>query len=107
MFDAIRYRFAGNDASLHFIDKDFGLSNASLDPKFEELRQTIFEVAKQQTYWGELKPAKWISMEKMLEDLRKNGVEVILLFDRFFTFFFYFLFFLFFFLNKATFDWKQ
>ena len=76
MFNAIRYRFAGNDASLHFIDKDFGLSNASLDPKFEELRATITEVAKHQAYWGELKPAKWISLEKMLEDLRKNGVEV-------------------------------
>ena len=76
MFDAIRCRFAGNDASLHFIDKDFGLSNVSLDPKFEELRETITDVAKQQTYWGELKPAKWIPLEKMLEELRKHGVEV-------------------------------
>ena len=76
MFDAIRNRFAESNASLHFIDKDFGLSNASLDPKFEELRKTITDVAKQQTYWGELKPAKWIPLEKMLEDLRKNGVKV-------------------------------
>ena len=81
----MRNRFVGNDVSLHFIDKDFGLSNAFPDPKFEELRETITEVAKQQTYWGELKPAKWIPLEKMLEDLRKNGVEVhiyiFLLFD--------------------------
>ena len=76
MFGAIRYRFAGKDVSKHFITKDFGLSNASPDPKFKELRETITEVAKQQTYWGELKPAKWIHLEKMLEDLRKNGVEV-------------------------------
>ena len=76
MFDAIRNRFAGSDASLHFIDKDFGLSNASLDPKLEELRKTITDVAKQQTYWGEQKPAKWIPLEKRLEDLRKNGVKV-------------------------------
>ena len=76
MFGAIRYRFAGKDVSKHFITKDFGLSNASPDPKFKELRETITEVAKQQTYWGELKPAKWIHLEKKLEDLRKDGFEV-------------------------------
>ena len=80
MFDAIRTRFAGHEASLHFIDKDFGLSNASIDPKMEELRQTITKVAKQQSYWGELKPAKWIHLEKMLDNLRRNGVQVFVIF---------------------------
>ena len=78
MFDAIRNRFAGKDASLHFTDKDFGLSNATEDPKFNELRQKIIEVAKQQSHWGELKPAKWIPLERSLEDLRKSGIEVLI-----------------------------
>ena len=77
MFDGIRNRFAGKDASFHFIDKDFGLSNAIEDPKLNELRQTILKVAKQQHYWGELKPARWILLEKMLEDVRKRNVEVV------------------------------
>ena len=80
MFDAIRNRFAGHEASLHFIDKDFGLSNAFQDPNMEDLRQTITKVAKHQSYWGELKPAKWIPLEKMLDDLRRNGVQVFVYF---------------------------
>lgn len=77
IFDAIRNRFAGKDVSLHFIDKDFGLDNAANDPKLEELRETITEVAKQQSYWGELKPAKWIPFEKLLEDLRSKNIQVV------------------------------
>ena len=76
MFDAIRNRFCGKDVSLHFIDKDFGLSNAEEDPKLDDLRKTIFEVAKKQPYWGEMKPAKWIPRERLLEELRREGVEV-------------------------------
>ena len=76
IFDAIRNRFDGKDVSCLFIDKDFGLSNAIVDPKLNELRQTILEVAKQQPYWGEMIPAKWIPLEKVLEDLKRKGVEV-------------------------------
>ena len=76
VFDAIRNRFAGTDVSLHFIDKDFGLSNAEINPKLDDLRKTIIEVAKQQPYWGEMKPAKWIPLERLLEELRREGVEV-------------------------------
>ena len=76
VFDAIRNRFVGKDVSLHFIDKDFGLSNATVDAKLDDLRQTIMDVAKQQPYWGEVKPAKWIPLEKLLEELRRKGVEV-------------------------------
>ena len=77
MFDAIRNRFAGTDASLHFIDEDFGLSNVTEDPKLSNLKQKIIEVAKIQGHWGELKPAKWIPVEQLLEGLRRSGVEVL------------------------------
>lgn len=53
------------------------MNNASKDPKLEELRETITEVAKQQSYWGELKPAKWIPFEKLLEDLRSKNIQVV------------------------------
>ena len=76
MFDAIRNRFCGKDVSLHFTDKDFGLSNAKVDPKLDDLRKTIVEVAKQQPHWGERKPVKWIPLERLLEELRREGVEV-------------------------------
>ena len=76
VFDAIRNRFTGKDVSLHFVDKDFGLSNATVDPKLDDLRHKIIEVAKEQLYWGEVKPAKWIPFEKLLEELRRKGVEV-------------------------------
>ena len=76
VFDAIRYRFVGKDVSLHFIDKDFGLRNDVIDPKLDDLRKAVLDVAKQQPYWGELKPAKWIPLERLLEELRRKDVEV-------------------------------
>ena len=77
VFDAIRHRFAESKVRLHFIEKDFGLSNAERDPKLEDLKQTIIELAEQQSYWGEIKPAKWIQLEKAFSDQRSKGVQVI------------------------------
>lgn len=78
MFEAIRNRFHEKDVSLHFISKDFGLSNAVSDPRLEDLRQTIIAKAKEQSYWGEDKPAKWIPFEKVFDELRNKHVEVII-----------------------------
>ena len=76
VFDAIRNRFDDRDVSLHFTEKEFGLRNDVIDPKMDKLRDYILDVAKQQPYWGELKPAKWIPLERLLDKFRRNGVEV-------------------------------
>ena len=46
MFDAIRNRFAGHEASLHFIDKDFGLRICIPRPKYGRPKTECYQGGK-------------------------------------------------------------
>ncbi|KAJ8307115.1 hypothetical protein KUTeg_015199 [Tegillarca granosa] len=80
-FDEVRNLLMENGMSLndHLIDDDFGVDNtkSSDDSILEELRQKIFEVAKDQKYWGEEKPASWITFEKILLEKQAIGIKIL------------------------------
>ncbi|KAJ8307377.1 hypothetical protein KUTeg_015461 [Tegillarca granosa] len=80
-FDKVRNLIKENGMSLndHLIDDDFGVDNtkSSDDSILEELRQKIFEVAKDQKYWGKEKPASWITFEKILLEKQAIGIKIL------------------------------
>ena len=76
VFKAIRLHLAGKDFGQLLTTEQFAINNAINDPNIKELRKTIIDVASNQRYWGELKPAKWIRVEKLLQDERDKGVQV-------------------------------
>ena len=69
-----------NVARSHLVDNaDFTIDNAKedpVDPNLTRLKHKIFEVASKQQYWGELIPARWITLERALVELRVEGLKV-------------------------------
>lgn len=75
-FKDLRDLLIENDSFLHLVDDDFTINNAIVDPNLTRLKDKIFEVAKTQQYWGELIPARWITLEKAMIELRCEGFKV-------------------------------
>ena len=75
-FDQLRKLLMDKVTYSHLVDHDFTIDNAKEDPNLTELKEKIFEVAKKQQYWGELIPARWITLEKALVELRNKGLKV-------------------------------
>ena len=61
----------------HIIDDlEFAIDNTIHDEELGKVKQAIIDVAKQQDYWGEQQPARWITLEQELDKLRRNGTKV-------------------------------
>ncbi|KAK3582802.1 hypothetical protein CHS0354_035739 [Potamilus streckersoni] len=52
------------------------IDNTKCDPKLEELKRKIFELASKQPQWGEEKPARWLPLEQAIMTLKHSGVMV-------------------------------
>ncbi|KAL3862502.1 hypothetical protein ACJMK2_008462, partial [Sinanodonta woodiana] len=52
------------------------IDNTKSDPKLEELKRNIFELASQQPHWGAEKPARWLPLEQAIMTLKASGVMV-------------------------------
>lgn len=46
---------------------------------FSQLRRTIFDIAKKMPAWGEDYPIRWTNLERRIEQLRKEGSNVVTL----------------------------
>ncbi|KAL3889114.1 hypothetical protein ACJMK2_001469, partial [Sinanodonta woodiana] len=57
----------------HLIDEEVAIDNTVQDINLEILKMIIVGVAKQQPYWGEKKPARWIHLEKELMQCKAKG----------------------------------
>ncbi|KAK3598936.1 hypothetical protein CHS0354_036252 [Potamilus streckersoni] len=62
-------------AALHLVDC-ITIDNTQVDPRLEQLKKRIFELAKQQPHWGEEKPARWLPLEQAIMTLKASGVKV-------------------------------
>jgi hypothetical protein len=62
----------------HLTEEDFAIDNTKQDDTVESLKRQILQTAARQQYWGELIPAKWITLENILLNLRKEGLKVII-----------------------------
>ncbi|KAL3888275.1 hypothetical protein ACJMK2_000646, partial [Sinanodonta woodiana] len=58
----------------HLMD-NIAIDNTQCDPRLEVLKRRIFELASQQTHWGEEKPARWLPLEHAIMTLKASGVK--------------------------------
>ncbi|KAK3582750.1 hypothetical protein CHS0354_039792 [Potamilus streckersoni] len=75
-FIKLRYILRDKPTIRHLLD-EFALDNTKLDPKLDQLKNRIFELASQQPHWGEEKPARWIPLEQAIMSLKASGVKVV------------------------------
>ncbi|KAL3889215.1 hypothetical protein ACJMK2_001562, partial [Sinanodonta woodiana] len=52
------------------------IDNTQCDPKLEDLKIRIFELASKQPHWGEEKPARWLPLEHAIMGMKASGVKV-------------------------------
>ncbi|KAL3888757.1 hypothetical protein ACJMK2_001117, partial [Sinanodonta woodiana] len=74
-FMEIRRMLQNKPIVYHLVDS-FAIDNTQCDPKLEDLKRRIFELASQQPYWGEEKPARWLPLEQEIMTLKAYGVKV-------------------------------
>ncbi|KAK3598550.1 hypothetical protein CHS0354_010727 [Potamilus streckersoni] len=77
-FRHIRCEYLGIKPTIvHLADEDFALDNTVIDPKVDDLKKKIVQLASNQPYWGEKIPARWLPLEERLMSLKHAGVKVI------------------------------
>lgn len=76
-FYKLRCKLKDKATFCHLIDEDFAIDNSIVDSNVEKLKTKIFETASKQNYWGELIPAKWITLEGILATLKDDGLKVL------------------------------
>ncbi|XP_045214969.2 uncharacterized protein LOC123565040 [Mercenaria mercenaria] len=69
--------FIGSPVLEHVHRKKFLINNLNKDEDFEKIREEVLNLAKRQNYWGEARPAKWISLERTFQGLKSEGKEII------------------------------
>ncbi|KAL3854739.1 hypothetical protein ACJMK2_013988, partial [Sinanodonta woodiana] len=77
VFTQIRYQLQDKPTRFHLANEDFVIDNTIFDPKLEELKRKIVELASEQPFWGEEVPARWLHLEQLLMKLKAAGVKVI------------------------------
>lgn len=76
-FYKLRCTLVDKPTRCHLTDEDFVLDNSVVDSNLERLKKKIFEAASKQNYWGEVIPAKWITLERLLASLKEKGHKVL------------------------------
>ncbi|XP_060604835.1 probable serine/threonine-protein kinase roco6 [Ruditapes philippinarum] len=61
----------------HLIEEDFPVDNTIKNGSIDLLKKKIVESAKAQSYWGEIIPAKWITLENSIAILKNEGSKVL------------------------------
>ncbi|KAL3889138.1 hypothetical protein ACJMK2_001492, partial [Sinanodonta woodiana] len=75
-FMKLRQMLKSKPLVLHLMD-DIAIDNTlESDPSLEKLKRRIFELASQQPYWGEEKPARWLPLEQAIMTMRDSDVKV-------------------------------
>ncbi|KAK3595401.1 hypothetical protein CHS0354_008835 [Potamilus streckersoni] len=77
VFNQLRYELQDKPTRFHLTDEDFAIDNTFLDPRLEDLKKKIVQLASQQPYWGEEVPARWLPLEQVLMKLKASGIKVI------------------------------
>ncbi|XP_053385683.1 uncharacterized protein LOC123537873 [Mercenaria mercenaria] len=76
-FYTLRRSLMHKETSCHLAEEDFALDNSIVDSNIEMLKDHIFNTAAKQPYWGELIPAKWITLENIIVSLKDQGLKVL------------------------------
>ncbi|XP_053386594.1 uncharacterized protein LOC123538917 isoform X3 [Mercenaria mercenaria] len=76
-FYTLRKSLVDKATNCHLTDEDFAIDNSIVDRNIEKLRQHIFKVASKQSYWGEFIPARWVTLENSIDNLKDKGEKVL------------------------------
>jgi hypothetical protein len=79
IFYALRSSLLYKATSCHLTDNDFVTDNSVKDDNIDLLKQHIVKVATDQPHWGEVIPAKWITLESIIVKLKDEGLKVIVI----------------------------
>ena len=80
-FDEALMSFINSSVLQHVHPKKFFIDNTNSDEDFDSLRKEILELARSHRSWNQVVPARWILLERSLEQLRFEGKEMISLED--------------------------
>ncbi|KAL3888019.1 hypothetical protein ACJMK2_000403, partial [Sinanodonta woodiana] len=75
-FEKLRNTLREKPTIRHLMDT-IAIDNTQPDPMLEELKKRIFELSKQQSHWGEERPARWIPLEQAIMTLKASGTKIV------------------------------
>ncbi|XP_060587931.1 uncharacterized protein LOC132743428 [Ruditapes philippinarum] len=61
----------------HVHPKKFLINNLDTHEDFRKIREEVVMLAQKQRYWGEWRPARWITLERSFLGLKSEGKEII------------------------------
>jgi hypothetical protein len=61
----------------HVHPKKFLINNLDKHEDFRKIREEVVMLAQEHRYWGELRPARWITLERSFLGLKSRGKEII------------------------------
>lgn len=76
-FDEALKSFIDSPVLQHVHTKKFFVDNTNPEEDFNSLRREILELARKHRSWNQVVPARWILLERSLEQLRSEGHEMI------------------------------
>ena len=76
-FDDALKSFIGSPVLQHIHPKKFFVDNTNPEEDFNLLRREILELARKHKSWNQVVPARWILLERSLEQLRSEGNEMV------------------------------
>ena len=76
-FDEALKSFIGSPVLQHIHPKKFFVDNTNPEEDFNLLRREILELARKHKSWNQVVPARWILLERSLEQLRSDGNEMV------------------------------
>ena len=82
-FQKLRNHLCDKPYSYCLSGHEFCIDNSIVDENLYYLKEAIFNVAKSdEIQWGELKPAKWLTLERRLHEMRQKEVKVCYLIQK-------------------------
>ncbi|MEW8548233.1 MAG: COR domain-containing protein, partial [Candidatus Thiodiazotropha sp.] len=78
-FDDALKSFINSPALQHVHSRKFFVDNTNAEEDFDSLRREILDLARTHRSWNQVVPARWILLERSLEQLKCEGNEIITL----------------------------
>ena len=82
-FNGLRSHLSDKPYCVCLSDYEFDIDNSKVDLNLKDLKKAIFNVAKSnKSHWGKLNPAKWLTLERQLHEMRQKAVKVCFLIQK-------------------------
>ncbi|KAK3577279.1 hypothetical protein CHS0354_008372 [Potamilus streckersoni] len=76
-FQQIRSILKDQPSRFHLTNDDFAIDNTKRDPRLEDLKRKIIDLARKQPHWGQEVPTRWLLLEQAIMTLKASGTKVV------------------------------